>query len=60
MSELYDAVKGGHIDLRSASELANIAGKFLKAEQLRLAREIFLSDKSPRQIEDQTKVINGN
>lgn len=45
MSELYDQVKGGDVDLKAASELANIAGKFLKAEQLILAREIFTSQR---------------
>ena len=42
MSELYDGVQGGKTDLKVAAELANIAGKYLKAEQLQLAREIFL------------------
>lgn len=42
MSILYDQVKGGEIELKAAAELANIAGKYLKAEQLKLAREIFL------------------
>jgi hypothetical protein len=41
MSELYEEVKNGTTELRTASELANIAGKYLKAEQIKLAREIF-------------------
>lgn len=41
MSELYEQVKAGEADLKTASELANITGKYLKAEQLKLAREIF-------------------
>lgn len=45
MSELYELVKSGSGDLRRASELANITGKFLKAEQLKLAREIFLANR---------------
>lgn len=45
MSDLYDEVRSGKCELKVASELANIAGKFLKAEQLELAREIFLSNK---------------
>lgn len=44
MSDLYDQVKGGSVEVKTASELANIAGKYLKAEQLQLAREIFLKD----------------
>jgi len=52
MSDLYDAVLSGGTDLKTASELANIAGKFLKAEQLDLAREVFLdSRKQPKMIE---------
>ena len=43
MSDLYESVKAEKIDLKTASELANITGKFLKAEQLELAREIFLA-----------------
>jgi hypothetical protein len=43
MSDLYDEVRAGTTDLKQAAELSNIAGKFLKAEQLVLAREIFES-----------------
>ena len=43
MSILYDELQAGTCELKTASELANIAGKFLKAEQLDLAREIFMS-----------------
>lgn len=42
MSKLYDEVRAGKMELKTASELANIAGKYLKAEQLKLARDIFL------------------
>jgi hypothetical protein len=45
MSELYEQVKTGSVDLKTAGELANISGKFLKAEQLELARDIFLNNK---------------
>ena len=45
MSDLYDALKNNAIDIKVAGELANITGKFLKAEQLELARDIFLSNK---------------
>ena len=45
MSVLYDQVRAGQVDLKTAGELANISGKFLKAEQLELAREIFLNSK---------------
>lgn len=45
MSTLYEELRAGRTDLKMASELANIAGKYLKAEQLQLAREIFLADK---------------
>ena len=41
MSNLYDSLIAGEIDIKTASELANISGKYLKAEQLNLAREIF-------------------
>ena len=47
MSDLYDQLKAGEIDLKTASELANITGKFLKAEQLELARDIFLNNQKP-------------
>ena len=45
MSALYDELKSGAIDIKLASELANVAGKFLKAEQLDLATAIFLDGK---------------
>lgn len=41
MSELYDDLRDGKVDLKKASEMANVAGKLLKGEQLKLAREIF-------------------
>lgn len=41
MSKLYDEVESGKTELKLAAELANIAGKYLKAEQLELARDIF-------------------
>lgn len=41
MSVLYDEVYGGKTELKAAAELANISGKYLKAYQLQLAREIF-------------------
>ena len=42
MSTLYDELRSGKIELKMAAELANIAGKYLKAEQLDLAISIFL------------------
>lgn len=48
MSVLYDSVRNGGTDLKTAAELANIAGKFLKAEQLELARSIFLSGQATK------------
>lgn len=48
MSELYDQVRDGVVELKAAGEMANIAGKFLKAEQLKLAREIFTSQRLGR------------
>ena len=50
MSELYERLKTGAVDLKVASELANISGKFLKAEQLQLAREVFLEHKANSQL----------
>ena len=44
MSKLYGELDSGAIELKTAAELANIAGKFLKAEQLMLAREVFSSN----------------
>jgi hypothetical protein len=43
MSTLYDEVRAGKVELKTAAELANISGKYLKAEQLDLARTVFLS-----------------
>jgi hypothetical protein len=44
MAKLYRDLESGEIDLKTAAELANITGKFLKAEQLELARDIFLNN----------------
>lgn len=48
MSTLYDEFKAGSIDRNNASELANIAGKNLKAHQLELANKIFLNGGLPQ------------
>ncbi len=45
MSTLYDQLREGKVELKTAGELANIAGKFLKAEQLDLATAIFINGK---------------
>lgn len=47
MGILYEEVRGNTTDLKTAAELANIAGKYLKAEQLQLARDVFLNEKTP-------------
>lgn len=49
MAELYNSLKDGNTDRVQASELANIAGKWLKAEQLKLAKDIFLHSLQRRQ-----------
>lgn len=43
MSLLYEEVRSGRTDLKTASELANISGKFLKAAQIELATNLFLN-----------------
>lgn len=42
MSSLYDELKSGIVEIKMASELANIAGKNLKAKQLYIAEQVFL------------------
>jgi hypothetical protein len=52
MSTLYDELRTGTIDIKLAGELANVAGKFLKAEQLELAKEVFLDTRAiPRTLD---------
>lgn len=54
MSILYEELRQGGIEVKMASELANITGKYLKAEQLKLAREVFAATKgSQLALEDQ-------
>lgn len=50
MSMLYDSVRDGKTDLRLASELANISGKYLKAVALDLATDMFLESIKPKSI----------
>lgn len=54
MSQLYEGVKSGEVDLKLASELANITGKYLKAVQLDFAKDVFVSRKL------ETKALAGN
>lgn len=51
MSALYDQVRDGTCDLKVAGELANITGKFLKAVQLDLATDMFLSNQPSKPLE---------
>ena len=51
MGDLYEQLKNNTIDVKSASEIANVAGKFLKAEQLILARDVFLNNREITVIE---------
>lgn len=52
MASLYAQVESDEVDLKKADSLANIAGKYLKAEQLKLAKEVFASGKTqPERIE---------
>jgi hypothetical protein len=50
MSVLYNGVRDGNTELKMAAELSNIAGKYLKAEQLDLARQIFLNALAPEKL----------
>ena len=49
MSALYDQLRDGALELKLASELANIAGKNLKAKQLELAESIFMQSLPSKQ-----------
>ncbi len=60
MSELYDQLKSGQVDLKTAAELANISGKFLKAEQLELATAVFLNTPSKFIADSTSKRIPDN
>lgn len=56
MSKLYDELMAGSVEIKTAAELANITGKYLKAEQLILARQIFQNNKRP---DDPKQIGNG-
>ena len=45
LASLYDAVLNGTVNIKTAGELANIAGKQIKIEQLEFAKEVFAKDK---------------
>jgi len=59
MSNLYDSFKSGSMKREDVAELANVAGKYLKAEQLQIARAMLeiqinpgartISQRKPRQ-----------
>ena len=48
MSELYEKVRKGSVDLKVAAELTNITGKHLKAIALDLAIKMFVNE--PREL----------
>lgn len=66
LSALYDELRGGRVDIKTASELTNIGGKLIKIEALKhsykaleqadrkleLAREIFETNRTVRVISE--------
>ena len=50
MSRLYEEVRLGQTDLKTAGELANITGKYLKATQLEFAKEVFLANRGGQDV----------
>jgi hypothetical protein len=44
LSQLYDGLKSGQIELPVAQELANIGGKLFKVQALMWAKEVFAAD----------------
>jgi len=44
LSQLYDGLKSGQIELPVAQELANIGGKLIKVQALMWAKEVFAAD----------------
>lgn len=50
MSELYEQVRSGDVDVKLAGELTNITGKYLKASALEFAREVFTANQAQRRI----------
>ena len=51
MSVLYEEVRSEAVTMKMAAELANIAGKYLKAAQLKLARDIFMRSLGSTRVE---------
>jgi hypothetical protein len=45
LADLYSAVLAGTVDIKTAGELANIAGKQIKIEQLEFAKEVFAKER---------------
>jgi hypothetical protein len=50
LSRLYDELRDGRLQREDAAEMANIAGKFIRADALLLAREMFASGTTLRRI----------
>lgn len=48
MRTLYDELRAGEVEIKLADSLANVAGKNLKAQQLKLAHAIFQNDLAAR------------
>ncbi len=45
MGQLYDRLKDNKINLKLAAEMANVAGKDLKAKQLSFAEKVFVTNR---------------
>jgi hypothetical protein len=45
MEKLYSDLNAGNVELKVAAGLTNIVGKYLKAEQLIIAREVMEKNK---------------
>jgi len=51
LSSLYENFKAGLVDRADADSMANISGKIIKIEQIKLAREIFITGLGKRVLE---------
>lgn len=46
MSEIVEQLKADEIEIKKADAIVNATGKYLKAEQLKLAREVFETNRT--------------
>lgn len=60
LSKVYDRLDSGQMEIKDADSRANVLGKYIKADALEFAKEVFRANRAtPMHLVDQQPLIAG-